>query len=453
MRERVIELASRLKSGRVAISAMFAMAIKAGGALLTLVIFTVAARAMSADEFGRLAIWFNVVSFIAVAAVCGQDTLIARSFGEYAGRDEHGLAWGAYRFGWILTIFSGFIFLAALLTIGPALFPKFSLAALAAPAFFLFTQTLLHYSSHSTRVIVNFVVSEISRELIWRSILFVALVWAVLHRGLTPAEFFIAGGLGQIVSLVVALHYVRRAWRPHVAAPIGADHVRLWFSRSFPMWQSAILEGSSLYVDVMLIGYVASPAEAGDYFVAQRIANVFLMVGGGLNTYTFAHSSNLYFSGQVEKLQSILRSLVSVSVTMLAPVLLLIYAFGSALLTIFGARYSADYQTLVVLATGCFIMSVCGSAPIVLLTTGEEKLYSRIIGFATIARISLTALLAWRFGAPGAAFGWALVNAPLHMALAGICRRKIGVDPSVLSIIARLSVPPRAGASNARARG
>ena len=114
MRGRVKALVLWLGSHRTAVSAVFAMGIKASGALLTLTIFTLAARAMSADEFGRLAIWFNALSFLAVAAVFGQDTLISRSFGEYAGRGDYAQAWGAYRFGWRMTLLSVMVFGAAL---------------------------------------------------------------------------------------------------------------------------------------------------------------------------------------------------------------------------------------------------------------------------------------------------------------------------------------------------
>jgi O-antigen/teichoic acid export membrane protein len=438
MRERLSILIGKLKSRQAAMGAILATFIKGCGALLTLAVFTLAARAMSADQFGHLAVWFNAVSFLAVAAVFGQDTLIARSFGEYAGKGDNRLAWGAYRFGWLLTVASGLIFSVAMVLVGPVVFPKIWRCALFAPAFFLFTQTLLHYSSHSTRVIVNFVVSEITRDVLWRLVLLATVAIALMGSSLTLEEFFIAGGVGQILSLIVALYYVRRASGSYVSAPIDWEEWRLWLSRSLPMWQSAILEAANLYVDVILIGYVASAGEAGHYFAAARIANVFLMVSGSMNTYTFAHSANLFYSGQIAKLQSILLSLVSVCVAVLAPLWLLIYFFGGSLLTIFGARYAVDYPTLLLLATGCFLMSACGWPSVVLLTTGQEKIYSKIMSVAMLARIVMTALLAWRFGAVGAAWGWVLVNVPLFVGLSVLCYRKSGVDTSILSALGPL---------------
>jgi O-antigen/teichoic acid export membrane protein len=201
------------------------------------------------------------------------------------------------------------------------------------------------------------------------------------------------------------------------------------------MWLSAIVEAASQYADVMLIGYLASPAVAGDYFVAARLANIFIMVQTGLNTYSFTHSANLYFSGQRQKLQDIMRSLVSVAAAIAAPCLVVIFIFGEPILTIFGQRYASVYPTLVVLATAAFTMSLSGSASVILLTTGHENLYSRIITLATIVRMALTAMLAMRYGAFGAACGWAIVNAPLSIALAYICRRVCGVDPSIIGVI------------------
>ncbi len=441
MAGRLKDLAQKARSHQAAISAVIAMGLKGVGALLTLAVFTLAARAMTADDFGRLAIWFNALGFLGIAATFGQDTLIARSFGEYAGKGDYALAWGAYRYGWRWTIASAAIFAFGVVTLAPLFFPGIARTAVLAGAMFLLTQTCLHYSSHSARVAVNFVISETHRELTWRVVLIGVVIWAVVHQGLTPAEFFAAGAVGQILSIGAQLYYMRRAYLRHPVERLREDKRGEWGARARSMWLSAMVEGASLYFDVMLIGYFASPAVAGEYFVAARIANIFLMVQTGLNTYSVSHSANLYFSGQVQKLQDILRSLVVVAAALVTPCLLLIYVFGAQILTIFGERYASVYPTLVTLSTAAYIMCLSGSASIILLTTGHEKLYSRVISFATLARMSLTALLAVKFGAFGAACGWAFVNAPLFAILAAICRRVCGVDPSIVSVLRASSRP------------
>lgn len=441
MRGSLQAILNRLRSQRTAFAAVFAMGIKAAGALLTIAVFTLAARAMSADDFGQLAVWFNAMSFLAVAAAFGQETLIARSWGEYSGRGEHEVAHGAYWFGLRTTVLSAALFVVGLLVLAPLAGVKVAPMALHAGAVFLFMQTMLHFSSHSSRVMVGFVVSETNRELTWRLVLLIVVVWSLLHqgdlnRGLSPAEFFGAGAAGMALSVMFQLLAVRRKFLGEPVARARETDRPAWFARSRAMWLSAMVEATSQYADVMLIGYFASPAVAGDYFVAARIANIFLMVSTGLNTYSFTHSANLYFSGRIERLQHILRAVVTAALAFVLPALLVIVAFGQPILTIFGERYAAAFPVLVVLTIGAFIVSLCGSASVILLTTGHERLYSRVVTLATVARMALTSVLAMKYGALGAACGWALVNAPLAMGLAIICRAVCGVDPSIASLLA-----------------
>ncbi len=431
MRSKVERRGLRLSSLGAAVGALVAMSLKAAGALLTLSIFTLAARAMSPDAFGELAVWFNAVNLLAVGAVFGQDTLIARSFGEYIGRGERAMAWGAFRFGCKITFASAVCAVAAVLLFAPMLVPEAAQGALFCAVFFLFTQTLLHYLAHATRAIVDFAISETARELIWRVVLLGAVIASHMEGNLTPARFFLAAGLGQAISIVLAIVFLYRAFAN--CAPTVADQSdkKLWSARGLAMWQSAFVEAIGLYLDVMLIGAVASPEAAGEYFAAGRISGVFLMVMTGLNTYSLSHSAHLYFSGQSEKLRAIMRTLALVSATLLTPLLVVIFAFGPEILSIFGARFVRVYPTLLVLATACFVMSTCGSASIILLSTGHEALYSRIVTLAALLRVALSAFLAARFGAFGAACAWAAVNGPLFIALAIICRRVTGVDPSL----------------------
>ena len=77
-----------------------------------------------------------------------------------------------------------------------------------------------------------------------------------------------------------------------------------------------------------------------------------------------------------------------------------------------------------------------------LLTTGHEALYARVITVATATRLLLTAVLAARYGAIGAACGFALINVPLAIGLAAICRSVRGVDPSIVGVFARWRPAP-----------
>lgn len=439
------DLLNALRARRSLAGPVLALGLRGSGALLSIGIFTLAARIMAPADFGRLAMWFSALSIFAVAAVHGQDTLIARSWGEYCGRGDRATARAAYRYGWGMTLAGGAVAAAALLFCGGAALDMPPAVARAGAAF-LFMQTALHYSSSATRVIAGFVVSESNRDATWRVILMLGVAVAGLAGELSAAAFFWIAAAGMAPAVAFQFVAARRALPP-VDSPPPAENRPAWRARSRAMWASAVIEAASQHADVMLIGALASPVVAGDYFVAARIAGVFPMLMSGLGAYAAAHGANLYFSGRLRELQAMFRAIVTVALALAAPAYVAILLFGRQILSLFGEHFVATYPTLLVLSSAIFVVAMCGLAPGVLLLTGLETLYSRIIALATAARIALSAVLAIAFGSVGAAFGWALVGAPVAIALAVLCRRMRGVDPSVYCLVA----PPR-GATAAKER-
>src|SRR5262249_52510065 len=90
---------ARFAENKMAQGAIVAFAIKVNSSFLNIAMLTIAARAMGPAEFGLFAIWFNAISFLAVIALCGQETLIVRSWSEYIQERRFDLARGAVSFG------------------------------------------------------------------------------------------------------------------------------------------------------------------------------------------------------------------------------------------------------------------------------------------------------------------------------------------------------------------
>src|SRR5262245_24707492 len=76
-----------------------AFALKFSASVLGFTMFALASRSMDAVSFGSLAIIFNAMSFLSVFALCGQETLIVRSWSEYCGTARPALARGVLVFG------------------------------------------------------------------------------------------------------------------------------------------------------------------------------------------------------------------------------------------------------------------------------------------------------------------------------------------------------------------
>jgi len=426
-------LKRQIEKRRAMAGAVLALAIKASGAVTMLLILTLCSRSMSTGDFGAIAVWFNALSCLAVFGVAGQDNLIVRSWGEYVGQGKLGLARGAYRFGWVVAGLMAATACLALLAANSFLPSKLSGGELAAACAFLAAQILLHYSSHSCRTLRGFRVSEVQRELTARVFLLFAVATHVL--GATRFSIFFASfAAGMVLSILIQTIATLRAYPADVAAASPRTALKEWAARGFNMCVNTGVEAVAQYAEVILLGLLVTPAAAAGYFVAARIANIFPMLASGLHTYTVTFASRLHYQGDSEQLQGLLRSVMTVAFALIAPSYVLLMVFGGWLLALFGPGYGANYPTLAVLATACVIITLSGPASGMMMMTGGERLSSRISLGALAIRLAATAALATHFGGLGAAVSWALINAPVAVLLSVLCRRRCGVDPSVLCI-------------------
>ncbi len=422
-------------AGRSALGAMLTLAVKLGGTGLAFLMFSLAAHGMGADDFGRLAVWFNAVSLLAVVAVCGQDTLIMRSWGEYVARGRADMGRGAYADGWMLSLGAGVLFGVAVALAGPAIDADASFAVGAAAGVFLLAQTALHYSSHSSRAIAGVAVAEPNRDLVWRLAVAAAMAASVLLGGTASiSTFFLVGAAGMAAGILFQSIAVLRRFR---AAPAAADvgERPLWRSRAKGMWLSATIEASSQYAEVLVIGALASPAAAGGYFVASRIANAFATISTGLHSYTAGKIATLHYGGDREELDRMLHSVMTVAFLIVTGLCLAVAVFGPFVLGLFGDEYRDEYPTLLLLAFGTALGALGGPTAAILLTTGQEALYPRVITIGFAARLALLCLLVPVWGSFGAALAWTVTQVPLVVVLVVLCRRRTGIDPSALAAV------------------
>jgi len=431
-------LAQWLPANGVLTGSAASLVIKFMSSLLGFVMFALAARQMETAAFGSLAVIFNAMCFLSVVVVCGQETLIARSWGEYCEAGKPGLARGALTFGSLVTVIGGIS--AALLC--ASLWLSFgSIESAWVPigaSAFLLAQTLLIFYARFALVAANLILSETPREIPWRLAVIVAIImYAQLHADFSVADFFF------ISSVVIGLSLLYQVWRvtrviPGAVRQAAAEYeIATWTRRSFRMWLSSLLDTSNQYLEVIVVAFILGPVAAAFYFSATRITNVFAMIASGMTTYATTHISKLFHSNSKDELQSMLRSLAIISTLLSAGVFGTILGAGKVLLSFYGPPYVDIYPMLIVLALGASLTGLAGPAPYLLLLTGHERLYPPIMAAAVVLRMGLIAILGHWFGLMGAAVAGGMAAAATAIALVIACRQAVGIDPSVLSAIWR----------------
>jgi O-antigen/teichoic acid export membrane protein len=413
-----------------------AFAIKLAAAAVGFAMFALSSRYMEPHSFGSLAIIFNAMSFLSVVALCGQETLIVRSWDEYCGSGRPALARGALTFGATVVIGA-----AAIMTVGAALawlaWDRSVPAGLViAACAFLFTHSLMQFFGQFSRVAAGVVIGECPRELMWR---FLVVLTIAAHHLLSiqfdSTDFFFASAAALACAIVFQLALVARVVPEAVKRAHSERETRAWVPRSFKMWLSALMDTTGQYLEVVVIGLFLGPAAAGFYFVATRITNVFAMISGSISVYATPQISALFYRNAKDELQGILRSLAMIGAILISIAFIVIVLFGKVLLWAFGTAYVSAYPALIVLAVGAAIGALAGPATHVLLLTGHEGKYPRIMGATLAIRFLLIAILGPMFGLMGAVVAWGISTVFMALALIVACRR-LGLDPSLTSAFA-----------------
>jgi O-antigen/teichoic acid export membrane protein len=200
-----------------------------------------------------------------------------------------------------------------------------------------------------------------------------------------------------------------------------------------------------------MVGFFLGPTTAAFFFVATRITNVFGMISSSITGYATTRISGLFHGDAKDELQIVLRSLSIISGALAAAVFIIIVLGGKLLLWIFGPVYVSAYPALLVLAVGASAGALAGPVSYLLLLTGNEGAYPRIMACGLLARVVLIAILGSSLGLIGAAMAWSASAIGVALALVIACRGRTGVDPSVLSVLTRMrSVGPEPTGSLSR---
>jgi O-antigen/teichoic acid export membrane protein len=407
------------------------------GAAFSFAMFALIARYLGPDRFGRFAAVFNGLSFLSVIAARGQETLIGRSWNEYAGAGRTDLAGGALVFGFCNALGGALAAAALILVIGVVL-DSHPTAWLSATVLVL-VQTVLSFTTSASRGIAGVLTATGNFELTWRLLTIVAVSIALgLEYRMGEAGLFAILALGMATASAAQTAVASRSLPATLSWSRIAFDRFAWRRRSRPMWAAAILEGINQYSDVVLIGLLIDTYSAGAYFVALRVANAFAKVTLTVSELAASRISLLYFNRPRKELVSFTRSVALLTAIVVAVGLAAVIVFGPLLLWIFGPTYTTEFGTVMILALGTATVALSGPAPFMLLHTGHERLYTYTIAIGLAARVLLFVPLTVQLGTVGAAMAFTFAAVAVCIVLNIVCRRLIGVDPSVFCLARRL---------------
>lgn len=416
---------------------MVTITLQVGGGIVSFAMFSLAARVLSAPEFGHLALWLSVCQMASVAALLGQEMFILRSLNEYSVAKRPDLAKGSLLFSIGLVSVVPLLAGAAIALLGTTM-PGQTTALSLATGLFLVLSSMLALSSHIARSTVGIFMADGMRELFWRALVVATLLGlAVAGLHIQIDQFFLIGSLALAVALLIQVTAVWRAFPRDIFPAKAVWRLREWARTSSGFWASTLLETVNQYFDVVIVYWFLDPVSAGAYFIATRLSNMFATVLAAVHNFATRRIPALYFAGQTDELNGVLRRMAEVVLLCVIAGLAIIGFGAEYILALFGPNFVSQKWTLIILTAGTAMYAAGGPASAILMIAGFQARYPLIVAANIGIRFIGFAVLIPIWGLQGAAASAALSLAIVTVVLNVLCRRWVGVDPSVLNLIVK----------------
>jgi O-antigen/teichoic acid export membrane protein len=216
--------------------------------------------------------------------------------------------------------------------------------------------------------------------------------------------------LGLLVA-VVALGRLLRAERTPTAAIEPARSTRdlaVEFWRfAAPRGLAGVLQIAAIWLNLLIVGALLSPREAGIYAAVSKLAMLGTLVMEAVRLPFAPQISGLLAQGEHGRARTVYQVGTWWMVAACWPLYLLLTIFGSVVLQIFGSEFSAGHSALLVLSIAMLLNVGTGSVTVLLLMAGKSS-WNVLNTLAALAvNVGLGVVLVPRIGIAGAAIGWA----------------------------------------------
>ncbi|MEO3386306.1 lipopolysaccharide biosynthesis protein [Mesorhizobium sp. CAU 1741] len=406
--------------------------------VLNFTLIALAARALDTLGFGYYSVLYSAAGLLLIVAAAGQELFVIRGWNEFfLSGDAAGLK-GTFLFSFVLSAFGS-------LTISVVLLPVLSWSfdsqtALAVTCFMAFA-AMLQISNHLLRTSIGVAAGDGLGNLLQLSPAIAYLAWSIATQAdATVSMVFVSLAIGTVLALSVHLFMMHRMVArlfPNLGNTRARVDRKAWLWRSAKLWASNCLEATNQYVDVLIIGYLVSPTVAGAYFVTVRLANLFAAAADSINLFSTRHFPRLYFQESHDELSEFLDGLAWITVAFMATGMLGVAVGGYFVLDFINEDYATYFPELLVLCLGTAAVGMARPCGSILMLTGHEGRYLRIIAVSVALRVAALLALIPSFGVMGAV----CATAASFLVAAAMMRREVklltALDPTIIRLIRR----------------
>ncbi len=409
------------------------------GAALTFVMLVVFSRLMTAEQFGFFGVAMNAAILLSTLIGLGLPVAVMRIYPAHVARSEPALATGFISSGYSTILAASLLLIAvAAVTSVSGVVSSITGSAIAPVLIAVFAMfiALSDYAASALRSQGHVAWSALPRDIGWRLGAPMVAAFVVVAGVSLPNSLALVVCIVTLAAITGLQFRKSRLSFTSVAQGISpaTDWAR-WRRPLLPLWTASVVFALIQQADVLLVGGILGPQEAGAYFAAQKTAALLglAMIAGGQVAAPMMASA--YHSGNLPELRRICRLLAAAIAVVTLAGLIFVAGFGDRLLAIFKPEFVSAYPVLVVFAISATVDALCGPTAYLMQMTTLERAYLKIMAASYAAVLVLQLIFVPHYGLIAAAACNAAGVVVWNLFAITLIRRRIGVDPSVFSFI------------------
>lgn len=425
---------------------IIAFAIRVVSAVIALGSQVFMARWMGQHEFGVFVVVWTAAVVVGGLSCLGFQMSVVRFIPEYLERSEYGflrgLILGARAYGFASASIVALLGVLGIWLLGDRLasyyVAPFYLAAICLPIL-----AIGEIQDGMSRAF-NWVSVALWPPFIYRPLAVLAFMWIAMMSG-APANavtaMYATVGAVYLVTAYQAWSLRRRINRAIPAAPRSYRPV-YWIAISLPIF---IVEGFFnllTNVDILIVGALLEPQQAGIYFAAVKALALIHFVYFAVRAGAAQRIAAYYASGDQSKLQSFIRDTLHWTFWPSLLVSIILLLVGKPILSLFGEGFVAGYPLFFAFIAGLLIRASVGPAESILTMAGEQRICAVVYAFVFALNVALNFILVPIMGLQGAAIATATAISIEAVVLAIVIYRRLGI----LCWIGFVLIPPRRSA-------
>jgi O-antigen/teichoic acid export membrane protein len=263
--------------------------------------------------------------------------------------------------------------------------------------------------------------------------------WWLLGDSLSGALTLILVGLSVFAASVIqGSIFHSRQGKLLAGAQDSASHSQEYhpaeLSRTaFPIFVTRIASVIIEYSNVLLVGFLAGPAQAGAYFAAERLAQLALIPPSIMSSVCQPELAAANAMGNPQLLRGISRRAVHGGLWPTVAIGLISILLAGPLLSLFGDNFTSATPVLVILIVGLILKTALGPVEDLLLMTGHQRVLPRVMLITAIFHLLSLSVLVPLQGAAGAALTSALSGLLSSFWLMRLVKDKVAINPTILA--------------------